>query len=662
MIRTRLAAATILATAIAAPAFAHVTGVEIKSRAPIDGEFGKAGKYEMITGVFHGEVDPKDTHNTIITDLAQAPVNARGLVEYSATFALSKPVDMSLASGVLFYDTSNRGNGRAQGDAEGHIHVISGWQGDIPAGALQYATLPIAKGVDGGMIATPILVRFVNMDAGAKSIAITAGLGAGVPRPEPLSMQPSGAKLVRKKTDKDKGQLISNNTWAFADCRTVPFPGTPDPHQLCVKDGFDPAYAYELTYMAKNPVVLGLGFAATRDLVTFLRYDAGTEAAQNPVAGKLKYAIGTGVSQAGNFIRSFVHLGFNAGEDSRIVFDGINPHIAARQVPLNIRFSVPGGAANLYEPGSEGALWWGKYKDPRTGKITSLLDRCTASATCPKVAETFGSAEFWGLRASQMMIGLDAKADIPLPPNVRRYYFPSVTHGGGGGGFDTVKLPNPPAGCSLPGNPNPSSDQMRAVTKSLVDWVTTGKEPLASRYPRLTAGDLVEPYAAAMGFPSIPNQPQPDGKLNRFPLQFFGSAFIANDVSGVMSVVPPGIKEESPSLVPRVNADGNETSGIPSVQARVPLGTYLGWNTFAGGYYKGQGCGFQGGYIPFARTKAEREAAKDPRLSLEERYGTHEGFVAKVKTAAAELEKEGFLLPDDAQRIVKQAEESNVLK
>jgi hypothetical protein len=203
---------------------------------------------------------------------------------------------------------------------------------------------------------------------------------------------------------------------------------------------------------------------------------------------------------------------------------------------------------------------------------------------------------------------------------------------------------------------------MRAVTKSLVDWVTTGKEPLASRYPRLTAGDLVEPYAAAMGFPSIPKQPQPDGKLNRFPLQFFGSAFIANDVSGVMSVVPPGIKEESPSLVPRVNADGNETSGIPSVQARVPLGTYLGWNTFAGGYYKGQGCGFQGGYIPFAKTKAEREAAKDPRLSLEERYGTHDGFVAKVKTAAAELEKEGFLLPDDAQRIVKQAEESNVLK
>jgi hypothetical protein len=658
----RLAAATILATAIAAPAFAHVTGLEITSRTPMEGEFGKAGKFEVVTGIVHGEVDPKDAHNTIITDLALAPRNARGMVEYSSTFALAKPVDMTLASGVLFYDTPNRGNGQARGDADGNMHLIAGWQGDIPPGQLQHAVLPVAKGKDGKPVATPILVRFVNPPANAKSIAIVAGLGAGVPRPEPLSLSNGTAKLVIKKSDVDKGEEIPVGAWAFADCRNADFPGKPDPHWLCLRGGFDPAYAYELTYTAKDPVVLGLGFAAVRDLVSFLRYEPGSEAAQNPVAGKVKFTIGTGVSQAGNFIRSFVHLGFNAAEDGRIVFDGINPHIAARQVPLNIRFGVPGGAANLYEPGSEGALWWGKYKDPRTGKITSLLDRCSASKTCPKVAETFGSAEFWGLRASQMMIGIDAKADIPLPANVRRYYFPSVTHGGGGGGFDTAKLPNPPAGCSLPGNPNPVSDETRAVTKSLVDWVTTGKEPLASRYPRLIAGDLVEPYAAAMGFPSIPGQPMPDGKLNRFPLQDFGTGFLANDVSGVMTLAPPKLGKEAPSLVPKVNEDGNETSGIPSVQARVPLGTYLGWNTFAGGYYKGQGCGFQGGYIPFAKTKAEREAAKDPRLSLEERYGTHDGFVAKVKTAAAELEKEGFLLPDDAQRIVKQAEDSNVLK
>lgn len=655
----RLAAATILATAISAPAFAHVTSIEITSRAPMDGEFGKAGKFEVISGVVHGEVDPKDARNTIITDIGLAPRNERGMVEYSATFSLAKPVDMSLASGVLFYDTPNRGNGQARGDADGHMHLISGWQGDIPAGPQQYATLPVAKNKNGTPLTTPVIVRFVNPSADARSIAITAGLGAGVQRPEPLSMRSNTAKLVRKKSDAEKGQLIPATGWAFADCRDVPFPGTPDPHRLCLKDGFDPTSAYELTYTAKDPIVLGLGFAVVRDLVSYLRYDASE---QNPVAGKAKFAIGTGVSQAGNFIRSFVHLGFNAAEDGRIVFDGVNPHIAARQVPLNIRFGVPGGAANLYEPGSEGALWWGKYKDPRSSKVTSLLDRCTVSGTCPKVAETFGSAEFWGLRASQMMIGMDAKADIALPANVRRYYFPSVTHGGGGGGFDTVKLPNPPAGCSLPGNPNPVSDQMRAVTRSLVDWVVAGKEPLPSRYPRLIAGDLVEPYAATMGFPAIPNQPQPDGKLNRFPLQNFGSAFIANDVSGVMNFAPPQVGKTSPSLVPKVDADGNEMSGIPSVQARVPLGTYLGWNTFVGGYYKGQGCGFQGGYIPFAKTKAERDAAKDPRLSLEERYKTHDGFVARVKTAANELVSEGFLLPDDAQRIVKQAEDSNVLK
>ena len=113
--------------------------------------------------------------------------------------------------------------------------------------------------------------------------------------------------------------------------------------------------------------------------------------------------------------------------------------------------------------------------------------------------------------------------------------------------------------------------------------------------------------------------------------------------------------------MPRVNADGNETSGVPSVQLQAPLGTYLGWNTVRSGVFAGYGCGFQGGWIPFAKTRAERIAHNDPRLSIEERYGTHEAYVSAVRKASDQAVKDRFLLPDDAARYVSEAQASQVL-
>src|SRR5215469_8234640 len=93
-----------------------------------------------------------------------------------------------------------------------------------------------------------------------------------------------------------------------------------------------------------------------------------------------------------------------------------------------------------------------------------------------------------------------------------------------------------------------------------------------------------------------------------------------------------------------------------------PLGTYLGWNVTGSGYFKGTECGFAGGYVPFAKTKAERMAAGDPRPSLEKRYGTNEKYVALVKTAATHLVKDRFLLQADADRLIAEAEASTVLR
>ena len=513
--RLALRAAMLIALPLAVgarTASAQVTQLEILSREPGRTAPGAAGPYEIIRGRIHGEVDPDDAHNAIIQDLALAPRNARGRVEYVATFALARPVDLSRGSGVLMYSVVNRGNGSVDTDPDGHVWLVSGWQGDVVATASnQTIQVPVARNADGSPITGPVIARFVNVPAGSSTMPIHLGSIGGSPPPyPPASLDETQARLVSVASENARGEqsgvtAIPRASWAFADCRTRPFPGTPDPTQLCLEDGFDPDRFYELTYMARDPLVLGIGLAATRDIVSFFRHGTmdgiGTP---NPVAGAIAHVVAIGNSQSGNFIKTFIHLGFNEDLEGRMVWDGASPSIAARQTPINFRFALPGGAATLYEPGSEPVLWWSRYDDTVRGRsAASLLDRCAATHTCPKVIEAFGSTEFWGLRMSPGLIGTDARRDLPLPDNVRRYYYPGTTHGGGRGGFSLEAGPSQ-GGCVLPGNPNPESDTTRALTADLVEWVTKGVAPPASRYPMLARGELVPATMAAMGLPKIP--------------------------------------------------------------------------------------------------------------------------------------------------------------
>ena len=466
---------------------------------------GAAGPYEIVRGRVHGEVDAADRRNAIIQDLPLAPRNARGRAEYVATFALAKPVDLARASGVLIYSVVNRGNGSPQASADGHVWLVSGWQGDLqPAADKQTIVVPVARNADGTSITGRMIARFVNAAPGTTTLPIRhATIGNPAPAYPPAGLEQPDARLISVGSETTSGvqrdvREVPRAGWAFADCRTVPFPGTPDATQLCVKGGFDPKRLYQLAYRVQDPLVLGIGLAATRDITAFFRGAAAdAQGTPNPVAGAIRHVVAIGDSQSGNFIRSFIHLGFNEGADGRAVWDGAFPRIAARQTPINVRFGVPGGAAGLFEAGSEPAIWWGGYEDrARRRRRASLLDRCTASRTCPKIVEAFGSAEFWGLRMSPDLVGTDARSDIPLPENVRRYYYPGTTHGGGRGGF-TVDAAPAPAGCTLPANPNPQADTTRALTRALVDWVVRDTAPPDSRYPRLARGELVPPAAVA---------------------------------------------------------------------------------------------------------------------------------------------------------------------
>jgi hypothetical protein len=686
------AAATVLVlvtvSGAAAPAKAEIVRMVVDKREAVtDPGARAAGPYELIRGRLFGEVDPKRPQNAIIQDIGAAPTNGRGKVEYISTFTLLRPTDPAKRAGVLLASVPNRGHRdipswRASGLTDpayyerGYAVLYVGWQADLaelpdadhPAGNTESMRAPRATGAGGQPITGRYLMRVPNGGGQGPSGAIMRldQGGAGALVYMPATFDTHDAVLTGGPAEDIDGKrtgaryTISPADWTWWDCKTQAAPtASSRPGDLCVKriaGAFAPDESYLRVFSARDPLVNGLGLAAMRDAVSFFRYEtADATGAANPLAGEVRHVVGQGQSQVGNFVKTFIALGFNADERGRRVWDGANAHIAGRRIPLNYRFSTPGSSPSLYMPGSEGVLWWGAAKDPlHGGPPRSLLDRCRANDTCPKIFETFGGAELWNQRMTPGLVGFGLGSDIPLPANVRRYYFPGTQHGGGAGSF---ALNYPASVCTLPINPNPEADQMRALTVALVDWVAENKAPPASAYPTLQHGDLVRDRAAAYRFPKLPGvAAAPFGLANPVLVYDFGPEFDYADMSGVITEQPPVIRGRVPALVAQVDADGNEQSGAPSVQHMAPLGAYLSWNTYREGPFAGQICSFNGGFIPFARTAKERAAANDPRPSIEERYHTRHGYVAAVEAAAAKAEREGFLLKADGERIVQEAQ------
>ena len=684
---------------------ARVTRIIIDKTDPISGQ-----PYEQLTGRAFGELDPNSSHNALITDLELAPRNPNGKVEYVASFVIRKPLDMSQASGLMWHDVPNRGGNvafPADSFAAKDIHLLSGWQGDN-AGATavpSYASslTPVATLVANHWVKVPVLAgvtgrifgRIINRSGANQPLNV---MGNPIPYFPADSADNSGAELktiVHETVDGvvTEGATIQNSAWKFCYGAGATFasPGLPTslPVRICLNGiSFEPTKLYQLKYTVKGPYVLGVGTAAFRDVQSFFRYetqdDIGT---QNPVAGAIRWAIVRGSSQSGNFTRHLIFLGMNEDEAGRIVHEGAWPLIAGRRVANNSRWGQPDGVLELYQMGSEGPQWWHQFPDRvRHLHPGGILDRCELTRTCPKIIETFGGAEVFALKMTPSWVGTDPKNDIPLPNNVRRYYLPSSTHGGGNGAMDQSP-PDTGVGCpgnnwgrgTLRANPVPATGLVNRMRVALRDWVMNGTEPPPSVWPRMRGpkGDrtLVEATKAAMGFPSgIPGIPDSIFLPENFVFPIFdydwGPEFDHYNATGNPTNAPPPINAVVKMMVPKVDADGNELGGVPTVLRDAPLGTYLGWNITAGPgspqydnrpFHAGQVCNYIGGMVPFAKSKAERDAVGDPRLSLEERYGTHAGYVAAVTTAANNAYNQGYLLATDRAALIQQAKDSNVL-
>jgi hypothetical protein len=573
--RVQLCAAVAAAICAAAPASqAKITKIVIdRTTSPAFGgaTFGNAGQFETLVGRAFGELDPADPANSIIQDV-QLGKDADGKVRFIASFQIVKPIDMSKASGLLWHDVPNRGGRITIVDAEkafGDVGLSSAWQGDnsggtaVPANAAsatpvapsnnEWLVVPVARNADASAVTGRILARIVNRSGpGSQGLNVQNN-----PLPyRPATLDTTQATMTVRLHESMTGNVqvvrtIPSTDWAWASCTDFAHQ-TPSPTQICLKDGFDPNLLYQLVFTAKDPLVLGVGFAAFRDLESFLKFDTSP---QNPVAGAIKFSIARGVSQSGNFLRGWLHLGFNRDEARRQVADGMWPIIAGRRIALNFRWAQPDGVLELYEAGSEGPQWWADYEDNQRGlPRRGILDRCRASGTCPKVIEHFGSAEVWELKLPIEWVGTDAKRDIPLPQNVRRYYIASSTHGGTGSNLNPAAAnflfnPNPtPNNPNCPGNnygrgilrtnPIPHTETVNAIRVHFRDWVMKGTIPPQSVYPTLRGlrvegangtderddgkddrdgedrggrGEgrfLVEPTKKAMGFPNgIPELP-----------------------------------------------------------------------------------------------------------------------------------------------------------
>jgi len=625
---------------LASPCAAKVVKFEIvrvDSPAFEGRSFGSVGTYDRIVARATIAVAPDDSHNNVIVDLDRAPRSALGLVEAVTDVEILRPTNAANGNRRLFYEALNRGNKLALAlfndqqpvavndpvkatDAangflmnRGYTIVWSGWQGDVaPGGGRMTFSPPIAAGITG--LAREDFV-FDNTD----------GLtGATLSYPA-ADLDPAHAKLSVRQRETDSRATPPGLEFGF---------DSPTKISITRPDGFDAGAIYELIYMAKDPKVMGLGFAATRDIVSFLHNET---ADSNPLAGRIDRAIGFGASQSGRYLHDYLYLGFNADEAGRMVFDGLMPHISGgKKTFTNYRFSQPGRSpyqhADMLYPGADFPFTYPVTTDTLTGKTDGFLARCLADNTCPKIIKTDSEIEFYQQRASLVVTDTQGEA-LEMPDNIRLFLISNLQHFAlAGAKSEMVKA------CAFPSNPLNAGPPARALLVALDGWISNGTLPPASRYPSRKDGTLVTPEIEAAGFPKIPG--------------FAYTSRMARPTLINAATMPPTKGAAYPVFVPKTDADGRDIAGLHLPTLEAPAATHTGWNLRKPGFAEGELCDNNGSMIPFAATRDERLKSGDPRLSMAERYPNPGDRAAAIARAAAQLVQDRLLLEDDAKLFV----------
>jgi len=603
---------------VAVSSYAEVIRVETAPPQDI-AEYG----YQQVTGKAYFVIDPKDPRNAVVADIDKAPRNAEGKIEFTADLLALWP-KVGDGNNVALVDVVNRGSTTAfrlnrtagqnlVGDGfllkQGFTIICIGWEFDVAArnGAIRIQA-PVATD-SGAPITGTVRAAFIP---DRRDVTYTMTDVAAYP---PADVNDPTATLTVRDGLSAAAQTIPRSQWTISG------------NVITMQAGFEPGRNYEVSYKAANPPVSGLGLIAVRDITAFAKHEAQKH---------VKYAVGFGVSQSGRFLRTFLYNGMNTDEKGRQVFDGVMAHIAgAARLDVNRRWATPTGlgtyAATAF-PFADMA-----QKDPVSGTTDGLLDNPRARMNQPKVFYTNTGVEYWGGGRSAALIHTtaDGTKDIALPPNVRTYFFAGNQHG-------PSAFPPPEGQGQQKANPTDYWWSMRALVVAMQKWVTDGTLPPPSQYPKLSDGTLVR--MSAVSFPAIPGVQSPK------------TLTAGVRMSTELAPRSAGAGAPLPLLVPQVDADGNERAGIRLPEVSVPLATYTGWNfrnSRIGG--TGQLVSLLGSYIPFASTKADRTAKRDPRPSIEERYASRDKYMDAINKAAAGLVKDGYLLPADVPAIAKRA-------
>ena len=622
--------------------------------------FGDVGQYQKITAKVTIAVDPKHDLNQGIVDIDIASLNDNGLVEAVADLVIIRPLDLTKGNERIYYEVLNRGDkislimmndaewkgyykdldpGNGHLMKEGYSVVWSGWQGDMPSGDNRMGLeVPVLKGIT-GIISDEIIFNH-NFNPFIATLSYPAA-----------SLDVNKANITVRARQTDKRSSPDDLKFDFfSDPRSGIEPYTNKQIIIYRPDGFDASAIYEFVYEARDPILMGLAFASVRDIISFLRYERKDNFGNfNPLLlnnkPAIKFAYGLGISQSGRFVRDFLYQGFNEDESNRIVFDGLMPDVAgSRKTWINYRFAQPGRYSQEHEahfqPGDQFPFTYGVTTDHLTGKVDGILNRCIESNTCPKVFHTDTATEFWQARSS--LIVTDTKGnDITLPDNVRAYFMSSTPHSEGFG-EDLYHLDY----CQYLKNPLQNGGPMRALLHALDLWVSQGISPPDSEFPSHSDGSLLPFDQKAVSFPSIPGVSFPE---------------VINELEVTDYLIrPPAEGESYPIFIPKVDSDGNDIPGIRLPDVSVPTATYMGWNLGSGGYAKGSLCGTIGSVIPFAKTQSERMNSGDPRLSIQERYISHDDYLMQIKDASNNLLNKRFLLNDDIEHYVNIAKKRDI--